>query len=147
MSASIEDKTRVNDLLKVLDKLQNEVIEIGIFGEDGGDVVLYATYNEFGAPKANIPERSFLRAGFDKYSNEISKTAEKLMDKVLDGSLDIASYQKIIGEFTTGRIKQFLTDLKLPANSPQTVRRKGSSNPLIDTGTMRDRITWRVKPR
>ena len=40
----------------------------------------------------------------------------------------------------------YLTDLKTPPLAESTIRRKGSSNPLIDTGQLRSSITWQVVP-
>ena len=44
-----------------------------------------------------------------------------------------------------GVIRQFLTDLTDPPNSPETIRRKKSSNPLIDTGQLRTAIDYEVE--
>ena len=147
MSAEVEDKSRVFEVLQTLEALATTHLEVGIFGDTDGEVVIYAAANEFGAFNGRIRERSFLRAGFDQYHQEINDTADKLIDQVMSGTLNVDAYYQIIGNFLVGKIQEFMTNLKLPANAPSTVARKGSSNPLIDTGRMRDSITWRVVSR
>ena len=84
----IHDESNVKEFLKMLGELQSSSIEIGILGEDkGGDkhegsditVLEIATIHEFGAPKANIPSRSFIRAGYDSNKNKIMGQGEKLL--------------------------------------------------------------------
>jgi len=52
--------------------------EVGIFDPDTAE---YASYNEFGAPKANVPERSFLRSTWDE---EIDKISAELEDDIFN---------------------------------------------------------------
>ena len=35
--------------------------------------------------------------------------------------------------------------MKTPENAPSTIAKKGSSNPLIDTGEMRSKVSHEVK--
>ena len=42
----------------------------------------------------------------------------------------------MLGEWATGEIKKFIIHLQNPPNAPSTIKAKGSSSPLIDTGTM-----------
>jgi hypothetical protein len=50
-----------------------------------------------------------------------------------------------LGILAQGDIQQEITDLRDPPNAPATIKAKGSSNPLIDTGEMRSKVTWQVK--
>ena len=50
-----------------------------------------------------------------------------------------------IGAVVAGAIQQSIRDLRDPPNAPATIERKGSSNPLIDTGFMRLSVSWRVQ--
>ena len=92
-----------------------------------------------------IPERSFIRAGHDQYSEEVLKEAESVIDDVLVGTMSVERYCELIGMLMSERIKDFATDLKNPPNSGMTADRKGSSNPLVDTGHMIQSITYEVK--
>ena len=49
-----------------------------------------------------------------------------------------------VGLLTAARIQQEITDLRQPPNSPATIAAKGSSNPLIDTGKLRQSVSYEV---
>ena len=44
-----------------------------------------------------------------------------------------------------GDIVESITQLDTPPNTPKTIARKGSSNPLIDTGFLRANVTFKVE--
>ena len=46
-----------------------------------------------------------------------------------------------IGVIAVGKVQQYMTDLRTPPNAHSTIAKKGSSNPLIDTGAMRQSVT------
>ena len=50
-----------------------------------------------------------------------------------------------VGAYVKGKIRDSITALKEPPNAPETVRRKGSSDPLLDTGTLRNSVDWEVE--
>ena len=43
-----------------------------------------------------------------------------------------------------GKIREYMTDLRNPANANITVAVKGSSNPLVDTGHLISAIDYEV---
>jgi len=43
-----------------------------------------------------------------------------------------------------GIVQEYMTNLKSPANAPSTIKRKGSANPLIDTGQQRQSVTYSI---
>ena len=49
-------------------------------------------------------------------------------------------------EVFQGAIQKEITNLKEPPNSPATIAKKGSSNPLIDSGDMRKSVKWKLRP-
>ena len=92
-----------------------------------------------------IPERSFLRAGFDEHNAEVLKKAEQVMPDVLIGTMSVERYCEIIGLLLSSKIKDYARDINSPANHPFTAEQKGSNNPLVDTGTMIESITFEVE--
>ena len=91
-----------------------------------------------------IPERSFLRAGFDENVKEINKYSDILLKKVATGEMSEREYLDNIGQRLSSKIKTFARNLNSPANSRVTRENKSSSNPLVDTGQMIRGITWKV---
>lgn len=163
----IHDETSVPDFLKMLDDLTSTHLEIGVFGEDDSEILMIANVNEFGCQievtekmrnylraiglplkndtkYINIPERSFIRGGYQENKNKIIDNAEVLLEKVINLQLPVETFFETLGEYIVGLIQQYLTDLRTPKNHPFTISQKGSSNPLIDTGRLRQSITYKV---
>ena len=102
-----------------------------------------AVYNEFGSPSKNIPERPFFRNG--------NKKAEKRIIHFLKNKLTIAEsfiltevMVRQIASVHQGEVQDSITKLRDPPNAPSTVKKKKSSNPLIDTGQMRQAVTYEI---
>lgn len=101
-----------------------------------------AAVNEFGG--GNVPERSFLRSTVDE--NEAAYTAriEDIITNVIDGKRGLDQGLNLLGLKVTGDVQRKIRDLKTPVNAPLTIALKGSANPLIDTGRMRQSIDYEV---
>lgn len=90
-----------------------------------------------------IPERSFLRSGYDEKRNDVMKKASKMLADVSALKMSANDCFKGVGLELSDNIKDYARDLRSPPNHPFTVENKGSSNPLVDTGDMIGGITWR----
>lgn len=121
--------------------------DAGQHGQDGitnaqlGALLNYGNPHNtlFGHP-APVPARPWLIPGVESATQDIIDT---IQDAVAHGAtLDNTMEQ--IGAFAAGATQTYMTDLKEPPNSPYTIEQKGSSNPLIDTGALRQSITWKV---
>ncbi len=124
-------------------------VTIGVHGEEGSEIVIAAATNEFGnidqSAVGAIPERSFLRSTVDEGTAEILADLQGAVVFALDGK-DLEKGLGLVGEKWVGKVKKKIKDLKTPANAPSTIRQKGSSNPLIDSGqNLRNRITWQLR--
>ncbi len=104
-----------------------------------------ATIHEFGAPDANIPERSFIRAGIDEKKGELDAMLAKLHPRVIiDGTMDERTALELIGLKAQAIIQAKIVDGPFAPNAPSTIAAKGSSVPLIDSGQMRAAVTYLV---
>ena len=90
-----------------------------------------------------IPERSFIRAGYDENRDEVLKKAGRLLADVASGRMSAKDCYEAVGVELASKIKDYAIELQSPPNSGLTVGMKGSSNPLVDTGAMIGGITWR----
>lgn len=140
-------------LQQVVADLSKYRLEIGIFGEDDGSgksYVMIANVHEFGVviskPSGNIviPERSFMRSTFDEKEREWAKFMEGRLRKVLNFDMTVEQMYEQVGAKAASDIQRKIRDLDTPPNAESTIEKKGSSNPLIDSGDMRRRITWKV---
>lgn len=92
-----------------------------------------------------IPERAFLRNGYAEGNEGIIQDANTLLPLVLSGDLSSEQYLAQIGQWMVSHIRDYTTALSSPANHPFTVEKKGSSNPLVDTGDMIGSISYEVE--
>lgn len=83
-----------------------------------------------------IPERSFLRAGFDKNVNKITEKIEVMLNDVFKFRINPHVFADMIGLEFSGLIQMELRDLTTPEDAPLTVENKRSDNPLINTGRL-----------
>lgn len=106
------------------------------------DMLEIAVINEFGSGR--VPERSFIRASFDKYGPSLDSYKTRLMAQVIAGKLPMKKALGWLGKLHQGQIQGFIEALKTPPNAPSTIARKGADNPLIDTGQLRRSIDFKV---
>lgn len=90
-----------------------------------------------------IPERAFLRNGYDENRAKAIKHAQMMIADVIAGDMDVGTFFQAIGMELADGIKEYAVDLNSPGNHSFTVDQKGSSNPLVETGNMIGGITWR----
>lgn len=163
----IHDENNVPKFLEMLEELSSTHLEIGIFGEDDSEILMIANVNEFGCKikvtdkmrnylhvigihlkkttkEISIPERSFIRGGFQEHKSKMESEGEKLLEQVINFQLPVNTFFNTLGEYIAGLIQDYMTDLRTPPNHPVTIANKKSSNPLINTGRLRQSITYKV---
>jgi hypothetical protein len=110
--------------------------------EDGLTIATVAAVNNFGSEDGLIPERPFLGPAIDKGAPQYRRLAELMLPKVMAGEMDMRILLEQMGQLAEGHIKKEITDLRVPANAASTIAAKGSDNPLIDTGALRQSIRY-----
>ena len=124
-------------------------VSIGLFAEDregdGPNAAQVGAFNEFGTVIA--PQRPFLAPTFDakktKYTNSLARVVRQLLITGRGGTL--AQKLAVVGSQVQADVQIAITKLKRPANTASTIASKGSDNPLVDTGTMRRQVRFKVK--
>jgi hypothetical protein len=103
-----------------------------------------ATFHEFGL---GVPERPWLRAWYDQSGAENQERLRTAMKLVIKGSKTLEEALELVGLKMAGELQQAIASqsLGLQADSPETVKQKGSSTPLIDKGQFRQSITHLVR--
>ncbi len=146
MSIKISLKTTSNNSLKQsLEKnfrIGKEKLQVGFFETakygNGEYVASVAFWQEFGTLK--VPMRPFFR-------NAITKNTKKwfsVLENELKNNADCSLAFNRLGEIAKGDIMQSITSLKTPPNAESTIKQKGSTNPLIDTGFLRASVSYKV---
>lgn len=112
-----------------------------------------AAFHEYGAPDANIPERSFIRSTVEKnkdaYDSHIAQLHEKIFDA--DSGMTTEKALGLIGQEVTADMKNTIREGIPPELKPETIARKnkgksGGSTPLIDTGQLVNSLNYQVVP-
>jgi hypothetical protein len=168
MAVRTRDRNNTDKVIKALRKLDGKKIKVGIMGDEDAELKMIASVHEYGAEikvtpamrgwfaangyplkknttKITIPERSFIRSGFDENVNKIAQKIENLVPRMIEGQVDPKIFMDMIGLEFAGMIQDKLRNLRNPANSSMTKERKGSSNPLVDSGRLVGAIRHKVE--
>ena len=92
-----------------------------------------------------IPERSFLRAGYDTNREDVMRKAERLLSEVLSGKLSPEQYFEIVGTQLRDCIKDYAVELSKPPKQDFPTRDPTKANPLVLSGDMINGIEYEVK--
>lgn len=106
---------------------------------DGTSVIMVGAVHEFGSPARGIPQRSFLRATVEAGRSKYKQLFKKLSKKIVDRNLTKKEALGLIGLQVQGDVQGRITD----GIDPELKYRKGT--PLIDTGHLRQSITFQVE--
>ena len=127
------------------------VVEVGFLTKSGTHknsdmtVASIAAIHEMGSADGTIPERSFMRSTMDEKNEEIENLTKKLADQVLFKNLSARKALGTLGAFIQKAFKQKINDGVEPPLKTATIRRKGSSKALVDTGQLINSIDYEVK--
>lgn len=143
-----------SQLEKLISKLKEKhYTDVGVFETaktaDGKQVAEYGAYNEFGSYTRpdHPPKRSFIRMPIETKQGEIQKDVEKHAQEHLEKG-DVKAIFEDIGISCEAQIQSAFDTRGFGSwkpNADSTVKKKGSSAPLIDDGTLRKAITHRTK--
>ena len=113
-------------------------------GQTDTDIVDRAIWNHYGTSRG-IPPRPFMLNAIRKNRRVLLQGLKDIAEGVFRGETTLEIEMTKLGAFAQGLIQKEITDLKDPPNAPATIKAKGSSNPLIDSGEMRAAVTWKVE--
>lgn len=136
--------------LQELRKLESLEVRVGfqagdaVYDETGADVTEIAAYNEFGT--SSMPARPFMRQSFENHEDELQKICDTANQTISNGG-EAEDALNQIGVFCKGLVQQEIVDGGFEPNAESTVKKKGSAQPLIDTGLMRQSVNYVVKER
>jgi hypothetical protein len=164
MPVRVHDQNRIPRLLKELDTLGKRKIRVGIMG---GDMAMIGAVHEFGAriPVTDkmrkwfaaqgyplrketthivIPERSFIRAGFDENEKSFLEEAKKWLIEAFRKGTPTDTVLDALGLQLQGMMQTYLRNVNEPPLSQMTVEMTGRSNPLVHTGHLLRAIVYEV---
>ncbi len=147
--SSLIDRQKVKHALKGLEeRMQKDgLVLVGVpkgagAYEDGLTIATVAAVDNFGSADGRIPARPFLAPAVENGTPEYRRLVEVMLPKVMSGEMEMQTLLAQMGQLAEGHVKQQITDLRTPPNAQSTIDKKGSDNPLIDTGALRQSIRY-----
>jgi len=135
----------LDQLLRQADALNGSGVKVGIQAgadsQDGVDMVDIAVFNELGT--ADIPARPFVRNAAEKNRQDIATVMDHLARKVEDGAGTDTALETL-GQWYQGRQQAHIRSGEFVPNAPATIKKKGSSVPLIDKGKLVNAVRYEV---
>ncbi len=152
MTVVVKDAVLKKLVKKLGRKLASKTVKVGVLSDSphpGGGVgmVELAAIHEFGSPNAGIPARSFIKAPFDKSSNQREQAglSAKIAGAIIEDRITIDAGLEVLGTWGESVIKKNIAAGNVkPDISADTKAKKGSSKPLIDKGHLINAITHKV---
>lgn len=130
-----EIKSNIKNLKKVN-------LKIGLFGDGSPEenVAYRGAVHEYGSKKANIPSRPFMSQAFDDNIGRNKSVIKKLLKAYIPPKIGLRSFIRKITSLHEGQIKKSIVSGTFIPLKKGTVKKKGSSKPLIDTAVMLNSI-------
>ena len=140
------DGRRFEQMLRDLEKKE---VRIGfqrgdVTDENGVDMCDIAAWNELGT--ARSPARPFIRQSVDNHEREINAFLGRKKAALLHGD-SAEQILKELGLFQKDLMQNEIIEGDFVPNAPSTIRKKGSSRPLVDTGKMRQSVNYVIKSK
>lgn len=162
ITATVEQSGGLKErLAKILAGLKGPTkVKVGFpAGKVAGDLISIAYWNHEGTSRAKgdvflrngkvgisgpIPPRPFLTIAMMKGRGQVRAFVRSEAKALLNGERQVRQSLDRLGMLGVQLIQDQIGSNMGPANSPMTVELKGSSATLIDTGRMRQSVTWKV---
>ncbi len=151
MHVTVEDIDHgLKRIMEEVRKMEGAYVKVGVLSDAGtydeggkANLVDIATWNEYGTSKG-IPARPFMGQTFDKNQQQTHEALGNEYGLILDGKANANGALKTVGVWYKGEIQKTFTEGEFEPNAPSTIAKKGSSQPLIDTGRLRSSINFEV---
>lgn len=146
-------KDRVNEVIEAVRALGAQDVKVGFpestssRDDDAINNPALAYIHEYGAPEAGVPERPFLVVGVEGSLGKITDVMKAGARAALKGNNLAGQTLNRVGLIAQGSVQQKIVDGPFIPNLPETIRRKGSDRPLIDTGALRQAVSYVVEDK
>jgi hypothetical protein len=151
-----KDKCFIKNLRKRLQELDNTSFDVGYFPQQGTHQPSGMSYSNlfaihsFGSKSAGIPARPVLDLNFQLWnpvsSNKLIKKQLKSYFSNIKSTNAPIKFSTILdtiaGSYVQSTRAIFGDSTKLVSNSSFTVSQKGTQSPLVETGDLRDHLSY-----
>lgn len=138
IDVQVDGDDGIKEMIARLKAADNQTVSAGLFG---GFAAQKAMWNEYGTQRG-IPARPFLRNTLYSQGAAWAAFVKPIFESIMNGNdIKIAS---ALGPKMVNSIKQTIDGGGFAGLAPSTIKHKGSSKPLIETGDMYGSITWQA---
>jgi len=95
-------------------------------------------------PSVTIPERSFIRGGYDNSQDALAQACKRALLGVLKEKWTAEQAADHVGMAAVGIIKRYFSSLEPPKSSLTLSSDPGKTSPLMNSGRLRNSITYKV---
>lgn len=142
MATVTVEKGAWRKLYNLLKKVDGASVRAGVLD---GDLAVIAAVQEYGSPKRGIPARPAVRQAFENHRGELVALQAKIAQALVEGKMTEHRAMQLLGMWAVGAIKAtYTSEGKFTPLAAATIRAKGSSKPLIDTGQLVAAVTFVV---
>lgn len=129
--------------------LRKASVKAGVLGDgehsgDGLTNAQLASIHEYGL--GTVLARPFIGPPFRQHRAEYFKILSDAYKRALKAGKpkDVERVLALLGQKMAADIKMYVKNGVAPPNTDETIARKGSSKPLVDTGEMLNSVTYKV---
>jgi hypothetical protein len=139
------DPAAMRRIRKRMKQLGKKAAYVGLPDSTDGDLLMRGAVHNFGSVSQNIPARPWLTEGANEGVDKYKQVARNKVPRVMDGTMTVQNYYNLLGEIGKSEIQKYIRNGDFVPLAAATIEAKGSSKPLIDTGQMRNAVTYEVK--
>jgi len=137
-----------NALSGVNKQFKNKVAQVGLPAgigyEDGTTYATVAYIHEYGAPAMNIPPRPFFTPTVKDKGKAWGALIGNGVTQVRKGNMTADDVLEAAGRAAVADLQMTIKTMTSPALKPATIKAKGFSELLVNTGMMKDNIQSKV---
>jgi len=113
--------------------------------DDRASIIQVALWNNYGTDRT--PARPFMDLAAREMREVYKKGMNTLGPKIARGEARVDKVLDVLGLQAEDCVRRAIMDGEWQPNAPETIKRKKSERPLVDTGTMRNRVTHVVRQK
>ncbi|MEX3859641.1 hypothetical protein AB3X94_37255 [Paraburkholderia sp. BR10923] len=145
--------SKLDKLLATITRTAQYEVVVGYPGETGAhegsniSLATLAAIHDLGAPAAGIPARPFIRQSVINRKDRYVRTLAGELKLAFAGKQSVEAAFEKLALIAGAGVQQEITNPNpaFQALKPATIKRKGSSRPLIDSGQLRQAATGVVR--
>jgi hypothetical protein len=141
----------LNALKDIIENVDKKIVKVGLPDSSHDDTNLtlaqIGAIHEYGAPSAGIPERPFLAASIRSNTSDLRRLNTVNVKLILHGRKTVEGALGQMGEMAKGMVQKYISEDNFVPLQPATIAAKGSSRPLVDTGQMRQSVSYVVEDK